>query len=278
MKKIGFLIREVRRRANVLDPKAMSNIEVANYFNDLQQQIFHFISRTGNNVGLLQKSYKIALVSGKNAYDLPEDIQLCSATNAVYSERGSIIPQRNESEKGPGYFLRAGKIVFNKQIEAREVEIVYESKLNKVSCDIAIVDSVSLAPNKIKLSTVMEEKFYLEDDTITVETTNGVKNFTIVSYDPINKEITVDEDPSDVVIGSKILLGHNAVSTMALPEEVVPYMLRAIETYIRHRRNNTKFNVSLTLAQDEFSNLADMLAKPGTGVSYPVVLDTDYLE
>lgn len=275
MKKIKFLIREVRRRTNTLDPRAISNLEVCGYFNDLQHQLAHFISRAGNQDGILQSSYRIKLTHGQNAYALPEDIQLCSAINAVYSESGGIIPRKNEGENGPGYFVRGGIIAFNKNTEYREVEIVYERRLNPLSVDIAEVDTIT--GNDILLKNVEEKGFYIEDDRLTLETTDGLKNFTIEKYDKNTTTITVEEDPSDVVVGSTILLGHNAVTKMALPDEVLPFMLRTIETYIRHRRNNTKFNVSLSLSEDEAQNLFDALAKPGTGVNYPVVLDSDYL-
>ena len=102
MKKIEFLIRDVRRRTNNLDPKAITNLEVCSYFNDVQMQVVHFLTRSGSNVGFMNTSLLIPINVGQTEYPLPSTLQLGTSIDAVSvlgnGKRSYELPHKNISD------------------------------------------------------------------------------------------------------------------------------------------------------------------------------------
>ena len=275
MKKIEFLIRDVRRRTNNLDPKAITNLEVCSYFNDVQMQVVHFLTRSGSNVGFMNTSLLIPINVGQTEYPLPSTLQLGTSIDAVFvlenGKRSYELPQKNISDLSYGYAISGGNLIIGSTPSFREIEVVYNRRVRPLSPTIATVDSL-LAGNLIKVE-VLEEKFWLEDEFITIKD----KTYGIMEYDTATQELLLDRPHTDITLGNKILIGTDSTREMSVPEEALPFILRQVEVYLNHRRNSTKINASLQITAEEFQNLADMIAKPGTGVNYPVILDDGYM-
>lgn len=275
MRKIDYLIREVRKRTNTLDSKAISPIEVASYFNQVLKTIVNFATREGNNSGIMQKFHDIDIIPGTPSYPLPEGLQMDSSIDTVLVIRDNrfsgTLKRVNFADKGGwGSYAIVGKEIFVSPCTQHGIiRVVYNGRVRNVSPVCATVDSV--VGQVISFDGKIPD-FLLEDEVVTINNMSyPVSSFTTTS-------MTLVGDLSPINNGDLILLGNDTTREVELPDEVEPYLLRAVEKLIRHRRSSVKLGAATALSEEELRDLLDILGKVSTDANFPVIMDTDYME
>lgn len=284
MKNLEFLVREARRKTNTLDPSAISNIEVASYFDDAQKYIQSLIIHGGNASEVFSKSVAYELTPGVNAYNLPPDCHAWSSISSVHLMNGNRILSTlrrvdyRERSSRYGYSILGKQLILSTDPSlglSRQLLVIYNAANNPLSVPVGTLTTITGSEFD---TTVIEKEFWLEDHRITAETADGLKTYELLSYDTVNNRIDLGAAAlAEITLPSKIYLGDLATNVVSMPEEVKPYMMRYVQVRILDRRKSTKVSDAEVFSNTEKEQLVEIFSKVSTDIKYPITSDSDFL-
>lgn len=247
MRRLEFLINEVRRSTDNTDVNGIATSELVGYFNDAQRYISTLIFKNNPYADL----FKVVLeysASSDGVYTLPED---CYAENAISMVEGrfntttnnqgySRIKPISESEQTYifGYYVRNNQIIISGQndiSQLQNIRITYFKQLPTLDIRQAQVDSVS-AGVSITLDATPSYLYDVDDHCSTVDS-QGDLVASDIYFTNTSGAILSTTDTEDVVAGQYVVAGKNSVNKSLLPNACETYLL----DYVRQRiytRNN----------------------------------------
>jgi hypothetical protein len=246
MRRLEFLITQVRNSTDNKDINGISDAEIAGYFNDAQRYITSIVFKNNPYADLFKVQLEVpAVASGE--YTLPDD---CYSTNAIsmvearFSDTSnnkgySRIKPISESEFSYifGYITRDNKILISGQndiSQLQNIRITYFRQLPTLAVRQGKVTSVGptdISLNQSPPSLATTDDYISTVDAIGNQSTN--KKFvtailgTIISLDSTTG-ITTDQF---------VVAGYNACNKCLLPDVCETYLLDYVKQRIYTRNN-----------------------------------------
>lgn len=247
MRRLEFLITEVRNSTDNKDVNGISTSEIVSYFNEAQKYITTLIFKNNPYADMFKVQVEIPAVS-TGVYTLPSD---CYATNAIsmvearFAETSnnkgySRIKPISESEFSYifGYITRNNQILISGQNDVAQlmsIRITYFKQLPTLDVRQAKVSAVT-ANTSISMSTAPTALYEMDDHCSTVD----VKGDQVVSgiyFTNSSGSTLVTSNTVGVNNTQYVVSGSNSCNRSQLPDACEPYLLNYVKQRIYTRNN-----------------------------------------
>lgn len=288
MRKLKFLISDVRESTDNKDVNAISDKEFVRYFNDCVRSIQSIVLKNNPRAAYFQDFIELNAPLQGRWFDLPED---CFAFNAVtfvevlsessindYWYRLEQVTQEDQNYFF-GWFTKNKQIFFTGRNDVQvgnSCRVWYFKKIP--SWQIPVAKILSIVGNEINL-TSNHKLDYAEY--ITVYSKEGVKRGSF-EIDPDQSTATkiVSLDALTGVIPTDLILPEkNSVLDVELPDEVETYLLDYVSKRIYSRNNYREDTNQVALFSDEAkANITAIFGDMSNTIIRPPITDTSFLE
>jgi len=246
MRRLEFLITQVRNSTDNKDVNGISTAEIVSYFNDAQRYITSIIFKNNPYADLFKTQIELA-ANPSGEYTLPDD---CYSTNSISmvearfadtsNNKGySRIKPISESEFSYifGYITRDNKVLISGQNDVAQlntVRITYFKQLPTLDIRRGTIGTV--VPNtSVDVTGLNTEVFTMDDNFSTVNSQGSqvVKGI----YSASTSSPLAVSDTTGIVSGQFLVSGKNSCNASLLPDVCETYLL----DYVRQRiytRNN----------------------------------------
>lgn len=295
MRRIEFLINQVRRSTDNTDKNGVSDTEIIEFFNDgieAIQAIIHSQNFTPD-LFLATRSYDFDFST--NSYALPDDIYSTNAIMLVEVRFGSSdvnegfrsVKRITDVEQADffGYYLRDGRIYFalseQNTIKAfQQFRVTYFRALKRFDKRWATVSSVTPgSPNTLTI-TGADVDFQNVDDTFSIVDANGVvvqAGLKIVSLSGLPTAITFTGLTAGIVNGTFLVMGDKSSTSCELPKSVEPHLLDYVRQRLYTRQNYSDSNKQITFTQATQQAIVSIFSNKSRDIGEPPIVDYDYL-
>jgi len=295
MRRIEFLINQVRKSTDNTDKNGVSDAEIIEFFNDgidAIQAIIHSSNYTPD-MFLAKKTYDFDFSSTE--YELPEDIYSTNALmnvevrfgNSNVNEGFRTVKRITDMEQADffGYYLRDNKIIFalseQNTIKAfDQFRITYFRQLKRFDKRWAAIGSVTPGtPNTLNITNA-DVEFAEIDDVFSVVDADGVviqAGLKIVSTAGLPTAITFTGDTTGIAANQYIVMGKLSSTHTELPQSVQPYLLDYVRQRLYTRQNYNDANKQMMFSQASQSAITTIFSNKGRDISEPPIVDYDYL-
>lgn len=270
MKRLEYLITQVRNSTDNKDVNGISNAEIVNYFNDAQRYITTLIFKNNPYADLFKVQIELpAVASGE--YTLPDD---CYSTNALSMVEARFADTSNnkgysrikpimESEFSYifGYITRDNKVLISGQNDVAQlntVRITYFKQLPTLDIRRGTVGAV-IANTSFAVSSLDTEIFTMDDYFSTVnaqgdQIVKGIYSASITS--PLSTL-----DTTGIVSGQFLVSGKNACNKPLLPDVCETYLLDYVKQRIYTRNNYQDSEKQAYFTSQQQSELLSLFSK-----------------
>lgn len=282
MKKLKYLINDVRLATDNLDTNGIKDREIVQYFNDgvklIQLLIFkhqplcrHFIKES-SDYGPIAKGVAITL---------PSDCYADNGLSTVLCKSGSdwypINPIFEEELGRSGYKVKGKTVVFNFDV-TEGVKIEYVRRLPRF--DIRWGKVASVVGSVIALTEATDADLSLINDTISIVDANGVviqSDILVTTYNlPTN--LTTSTPPSGTVAsGHYVVSGGHSTTICDLPEECETFLMDYVKQRVFTRNNYTDAQKQGIFTENQRAALVELFSNNTKEITSPPITDTDYL-
>lgn len=246
MRRLEYLITQVRNSTDNKDVNGISTSEIVGYFNDAQRYITTLIFKNNPYADLFKVQVELPAVSS-GEYTLPDD---CYATNALsmvearFSDTSnnkgySRIKPISESEFSYifGYITRDNKVLISGQNDAAQlqnVRITYFKQLPTLDIRRGTIGVV--VPNtSVAVSSLDTEIFSMDDHFSTVDS-QGIQIVKDIYSSSTSSPLAVS-NTTGILTGQFLLSGANACNKSQLPDACETYLLDYVKQRIYTRNN-----------------------------------------
>lgn len=288
MRKLKFLISDVREATDNKDVNAISNKEFVRYFNDCIRSIQAIVLKNNPRAAYFQSFIQLQAPLQGRWFDLPDD---CFAFNAVtfvevlsesslndYWYRLEQVSQEDQNYFF-GWFTKNKQIFFTGRNDVQvgnACKVWYFKKIPSWQIEVSKVQSI--AGQEITLSKAHKLDYA---DYITIYSKEGVKRGSF-EIDPEQSTPTkiVSLDPLAGVIGTDLILPEkDSVLDVELPDEVETYLLDYVSKRIYSRNNYREdTNQVAQFSEEAKANITAIFGDMSNTIIRPVITDTSFLE
>lgn len=246
MKRLEYLITQVRNSTDNKDVNGISTSEIVSYFNDAQRYITSIIFKNNPYADLFKVQVELpAVASGE--YTLPDD---CYSTNALSMVEARFADTSNnkgysrikpimESEFSYifGYITRDNKVLISGQndvAQLQNVRITYFKQLPTLDIRRGVVGTV-IANTSVAITGLDTEVFSMDDYFSTVNA-QGIQIVNGIYSASTSSPLAVS-NTTGILAGQYLVSGKNSCNESLLPDVCETYLL----DYVRQRiytRNN----------------------------------------
>jgi hypothetical protein len=295
MKRLEFLINQVRRSTDNTDRNGVTDAEIIEYFNDGIEAIQAIIHSQNFKPDLFLSRQTYDFNFSTDSYDLPSDIYSTNAIMMVEVRFGSsdvnegFRPVKRitdmESVDFFGYYIRDNKIIFalseQNTIKAfDQFRVTYFRQLKRFDKRWAAVTSVTPGtPNTLSLSGTDTDLSNI-DDIISIVDSNGnviQSGLQVVSYSGLPASLTFTGATAGIGSGQFVVMGGLSSTHTELPESVKPYLLDYVRQRIYTRQNYGDAGKQITFTQASQQAIVSIFSNKSRDISEPPIIDLDYL-
>lgn len=288
MRKLKFLISDVREATDNKDVNAISNKEFVRYFNDCIRSIQAIVLKNNPRAAYFQSFIQLQAPLQGRWFDLPDD---CFAFNAVtfvevlsesslndYWYRLEQVSQEDQNYFF-GWFTKNKQIFFTGRNDVQvgnACKVWYFKKIPSWQIEVSKVQSI--VGQEITLSKAHKLDYA---DYITIYSKEGVKRGSF-EIDPEQSTPTkiVSLDPLTGVVGTDLILPEkDSVLDVELPDEVETYLLDYVSKRIYSRNNYREdTNQVAQFSEEAKANITAIFGDMSNTIIRPVITDTSFLE
>lgn len=295
MRRIEFLINQVRRSTDNTDKNGISDAEIIEFFNDGIEAIQSIIHAQNFTPDLFLATTTYDFNFSTNSYALPADIYSTNAVMLVEVRFGSsdvnegfrTVKRITDMEQADffGYYLRDNKIYFaiseqNTIKSFDQFRVTYFRALKRFDKRWATVASVVPgSPNTLTI-TGADVDFQNVDDTFSIVDANGVSiqsGLRIVSLSGLPTTITFTGATAGIANGQFIVMGDKSSTACELPKSVEPHLLDYVRQRLYTRQNYGDSNKQITFTQATQQAIVSIFSNKSRDISEPPIVDYDYL-
>ena len=271
MRRLEFLISEVRNSTDNKDVNGVSTSEIVSYFNKAQSLIENLIFKNNPYADLFKTQVEIS-ANSTGIYTIPED---CLAVNAISmvearfadtsNNKGySRIKPISESEFSYifGYITRNNEILISGQNDVSSlmsIRITYFRKLKTLDIRQALVNAVTPSVS-IGLSSAPSYLYDVDDHCSTVDAQGDQVVSNIYFTNTAGATLTTT-DTAGVASGQYIVAGKNACNKSELPDACEPYLLDYVRQRIYTRNNYEDANKQMYFTEEQKANIISLFSK-----------------
>lgn len=247
MRRLEFLINQVRNSTDNKDVNGISNAEIVGYFNDAQRYITTLIFKNNPYADLFKIQVEVPAVS-TGVYTLPDD---CYAVNAIsmvearFAETSnnkgySRIKPISESEFSYifGYITRNNQILISGQNDVAQllsIRITYFRQLPTLDVRQAKVNAITSGVS-ISLSTAPTELYSMDDHCSSVDS-KGDQQTSGIYFTNTAGSTLLTSNTAGVNNTQYIVAGTNSCNRSQLPDACETYLLDYVKQRIYTRNN-----------------------------------------
>lgn len=286
MKRLEYLITQVRNSTDNKDVNGISTAEMVGYFNDAQRYITTIIFKNNPYADLFKVQVELpAVASGE--YILPDD---CYSTNALSMVEARFADTSNnkgysrikpimESEFSYifGYITRDNKVLISGQNDVAQlntVRITYFKQLPTL--DIRRGTVFSVIPDDRIVITNMDTEVFTMDDNYSTSDSQG--NQVVKGIYSASTSSTLLVNPTTgIVAGQYLLSGKNASNKSLLPDVCETYLLDYVRQRIYTRNNYEDANKQMYFTELQQSEILSIFSKNKKDDDTIPVTDVEFL-
>lgn len=288
MRRLEFLITEVRNSTDNKDVNGVSTAEIVSYFNKAQSAIETLIFKNNPYADLFKTQVEIPAVS-TGVYDLPND---CFAVNAISmvearfadtsNNKGySRIKPISESEFSYifGYITRNNQILISGQNDVSSlmsIRITYFRKLKTLDIRQATVNAVTPGVS-IGLAAAPTYLYDVDDHCSTVDNQGDQVVDDIYFTNTAGATLTTT-NTTGVASGQFIVSGKNACNKSELPDACEPYLIDYVRQRIYTRNNYEDSNKQMYFTEEQKAQIISLFSKNKKDDETIPVTDIEFLD
>lgn len=286
MRRLEFLINQVRQSTDNKDTNGIPNSEIVGYFNDAQRHITALIFKTNPYADFFKVQVELPAVSS-GEYIIPSD---CFSTNALSmvearfadtsNNKGySRIKPISESEFSYifGYFTRDNKVLISGQndvAQLQNVRITYFKQLPSLDIRRGTIGTV-IANTSVAVSSLDTEIFTMDDHFSTVDA-QGDQVVDEIYSASIASPLLVS-DTAGILSGQYLVSGRNSCNKSQLPDVCESYLLDYVKQRIYTRNNYDDANKQIYFTQEQKDQIISIFAKNKKDDETVPVTDVEFL-
>lgn len=287
MKRLEYLITQVRNSTDNKDVNGISTSEIVSYFNDAQRYITTIIFKNNPYADLFKVQVEIpADPSGE--YTLPDD---CYSTNALSMVEARFADTSNnkgysrikpimESEFSYifGYITRDNKVLISGQNDVAQlntVRITYFKQLPTLDIRQAKVSSVNTGISIILSAS--PTYLYEVDDHCSAVDAQGVQQTSNIYFTNTSGALLNTADTIGVTSDMYITSGKNSCNKPLLPDVCETYLLDYVRQRIYTRNNYEDANKQMYFTQQQESEIVAIFSKNKKDDDTIPVTDVEFL-
>lgn len=286
MKRLEYLITQVRNSTDNKDVNGISTSEIVSYFNDAQRYITTIIFKNNPYADLFKVQIELpAVASGE--YTLPDD---CYSTNALSmvearfadtsNNKGySRIKPISESEFSYifGYITRDNKVLISGQndvAQLQNVRITYFKQLPTLDIRRGTIGTV-IANTSVAVTSLDTEIFAMDDHFSTVDSQGDqvVNNI----YSASTSSPLAVSNTTGIVAGQYLVSGKNSCNKSQLPDVCETYLLDYVRQRIYTRNNYEDANKQMYFTELQQSEILSIFSKNKKDDDTIPVTDVEFL-
>jgi hypothetical protein len=286
MRRLEFLINQVRQSTDNKDTNGIPNSEIVGYFNDAQRHITTLIFKTNPYADFFKVQVELPAVSS-GEYIIPSD---CFSTNALSmvearfadtsNNKGySRIKPISESEFSYifGYFTRDNKVLISGQndvAQLQNVRITYFKQLPSLDIRRGTVGTV-VANTSVAISSLDTEIFTMDDHFSTVDAQGDQVVDEIYSASSASPLLV--SDTTGILSGQYLVSGRNSCNKSQLPDVCESYLLDYVKQRIYTRNNYEDANKQMYFTEEQKGQIISIFAKNKKDDETIPVTDVEFL-
>lgn len=290
MKRLEYLINDVRLATDNTNTNGVKDREIIEYFNDAVKYIQLLIFKNQPLCTFFLKQYVYSPVTPDAEYDLPAD---CYADNGISTVEGRFGQTTINEGYRPlkrvwqedrynffGYLTRNKKLIItgeeiNLAIEAVRLHYFYRlprfdkrwgTITNKVGNVLTIIST--------------DPDLALINDIVSVVDSNGVVIQANIKTNSINST-TINCSTAllpEVANGMFIVSGGYSTTNLELPDEIETYLKDYVKQRIFTRNNYTDASKQIYFTEEQKTAIIDLFSNNTKELIHPPITDVDFLE
>lgn len=287
MRRLEYLITQVRNSTDNKDVNGVSTSEIVGYFNDAQRYITTIVFKNNPYADLFKVQIEVP-ANPAGTYDLPSD---CYATNAIsmvearFSDTSnnkgySRIKPISESEFSYifGYITRNNQILISGQndvAQLQNVRITYFKQLPSLDIRQAKVSSVTPGVS-IALDAAPSSLYEVDDHCSTVDA-QGDQVVSNIYFTNISGTSLLTSNTAGVLANQYIVAGKNSCNKSQLPDVCETYLLDYVKQRIYTRNNYDDANKQSYFTEQQKAEIVSIFAKNKKDDDTIPVTDVEFL-
>jgi hypothetical protein len=295
MKRIEFLLSDVRQSTDNLDTNAVSDQELITYFNDAQDTIQALIFQANPKSNIFTKVGFIdtSASTTDNSWPLPSDIyaqnairfvEKLNSNSSVYDNYFAFNAlQVEERRVFSGYWIEDNRIYITPSSttpNTQDIRMTYFKKLPKWAKRAGQISSFSSGVS-VTLAVGADTDLDDKEDYFTVVAKDGtikLSGLNLNGYDNNTRVITTDSTLTGIANGDYVVLGQYATTHTLLPDACEAL----VKDYVRLRVHNRNANSGEMKNQNYFTEeqkniIIGIFSDNQKEILYPPVTDSDYV-
>jgi hypothetical protein len=286
MKRLEYLITQVRNSTDNKDVNGISTSEIVSYFNDAQRYITTIIFKNNPYADLFKVQVELPAVSS-GEYTLPDD---CYSTNALSmvearfadtsNNKGySRIKPISESEFSYifGYITRDNKVLISGQndtAQLQNVRITYFKQLPTLDIRRGTIGVV--VPNTSVAVTGLDTEIFAMDDHFSTVDAQGDQIVDNIYSASTTSPLAVS-DTTGILAGQYLVSGKNACNKSQLPDVCETYLLDYVRQRIYTRNNYDDANKQTYFTDLQQNEILSIFSKNKKDDDTIPVTDVEFL-
>lgn len=271
MRRLEYLITQVRNSTDNKDVNGISTAEIVGYFNDAQKYISTLIFKNNPYADMFKVQIELP-ADPDGTYTLPDN---CYSMNAISMVEGryndtnnnkgySRIKPISESEFSYifGYITRNNQILISGQNDVAQlstVRITYFKQLPSLDIRQAKVNSASPGVS-IALDSQPSNLYTMDDHCSTVDS-QGVQVVSNIYFTNTTGTSLLTADTTGVANGQYITAGKNSANISDLPDSCEPYLLDYVKQRIYTRNNYNDAEKQLYFTEQQKAEIISIFSK-----------------
>jgi len=295
MRRIEFLIKQVRRATENNDLAGISTAEFEQYMNDAQDRLQNLIQKAHPETGFFERQGFINLVPTTDTYSLENMVDengdsfkprilLFNSLRMVERTQGDIYyPLKFISPKerttGYGYIVRDKDIIISPTAQGtynKGLRITYAGKLRDLGIRRGKITNLS----PLTVSVLGDATDFDDADFLTIVDKNGVSKVDDVAMEGWNSGtgvITTSTDISNAALDDFVLLGGHSTTHSELPDLCEHYLISYTEMKIFMRDSSADTTAQSSLVSAMEKDIIDLFKDNNGDVVHVPISSTDYL-
>jgi len=287
MRRLEFLINQVRQATDNKDTNGIPDSEIVGYFNDAQRHITSLIFKNNPYADLFKVQIEIPATT-VGEYTLPAD---CFSTNAISmvearfadtsNNKGySRIKPISESELSYifGYLIRDNKVIISGQndiAQLQNVRITYFRQLPDLDIRQAKVLAVN-AGVSITMASAPISLYSVDDNCSTVDA-SGNQVVSGIYFNNTTGNVLFTSTTTGVNNTQYIVAGKNSCNKSLLPDICESYLLDYVKQRIYTRNNYEDANKQMYFTEEQKAQIISIFAKNKKDDETIPVTDVEFL-
>jgi hypothetical protein len=287
MRRLEYLLNQVRNSTDNKDVNGITNAELAGYFNDAQRYISTLIFKNNPYADLFKVQVEITATS-TGIYDIPTN---CYAENALSMVEGrfndtsnnggySRIKPISESEFSYifGYITRNNQILISGQnniSSLQTVRITYFKKLSDL--DIRQAKILAVTPGVSITLDSSPDEMYENDDHCSTVNSQGIQVANNIYFTNTAGGLLLTADTDDVAVNDYITTGSDSCNKSQLPDVCETYLLDYVRQRIYTRNNYEDANKQMYFTEQQKAEIISIFSKNKKDDDTIPVTDVEFL-